>query len=362
MIIFETYHYEVFNHLIHHFLELEVFNDETDIGDIIEELLPKYLYREQYLKCVKKFEDIFHWTEDQFFHEMDAFHELLLYKFLGYMACIQKDISDFKDIYFNVKGHKLIEAAAWMDLEEDGESTLQECKDLYYEVFCYPDLLFEDTDFLLLGSLYNNRYLGDTSIEYFAGINIDYYFELLPLDIQEHYKTKHITLTSVISDMLQYLDERMKYGSLYKLLWEGDDPVKEDRVQLILENIMDAYFYNQEIEITREAQLGNGRVDFKLYKNKQEDEKILIELKRASSSYLKKGYEQQLTNYMKSSNYKNAFYLIACFTDQEYEKTVQFIRNHIYTDTVQLYINIKILDCRKRNTASQLHKTEHLII
>ena len=66
------------------------------------------------------------------------------------MACIQKDISDFKDIYFNVKGHKLIEAAARMDLEEDGESTLQECKDLYYEVFCYPDLLFEDTDFLAL--------------------------------------------------------------------------------------------------------------------------------------------------------------------------------------------------------------------
>ncbi|KPU45770.1 hypothetical protein OXPF_10050 [Oxobacter pfennigii] len=78
---------------------------------------------------------------------------------------------------------------------------------------------------------------------------------------------------------------------------------------------MDAYFYNQEIDITREALLGNGKVDFKLYRNKNEGEKILIEIKRASSSYLKKGYEKQLADYMLSTNYKNAFYLIACFTD-----------------------------------------------
>lgn len=62
---------------------------------------------------------------------------------------------------------------------------------------------------------------------------------------------------------------------------------------------MDAYFHNKYIEITREAMLGNGKVDFKLYRSSSEDEKILIEVKRASSSYLKKGYEKQLTDYMK---------------------------------------------------------------
>lgn len=56
---------------------------------------------------------------------------------------------------------------------------------------------------------------------------------------------------------------------------------------------------------------------------------------------------------MLSSNYKNAFYLIACFTDNEYERSVKFIRNHVYTDTIQLYINISILDLRKRKTASK---------
>ena len=109
---------------------------------------------------------------------------------------------------------------------------------------------------------------------------------------------------------------------------------------------------NQAIEITREALVGNGRVDFKLYKADHEDEKVLIEIKRGSSSYLRKGYEKQLTDYMLSTNYKNAFYLIACFTDSEYERSERFIRNHVYTDTIQLYINISILDFRKRKTAS----------
>lgn len=174
------------------------------------------------------------------------------------------------------------------------------------------------------------------------------------MDIQDQYKTSHITLTGEVSAMLDYIEHRNKHGSLYKLFWESDMPVKEDKVQLILESIMDAYFYKQEIEIIREDLLGSGKVDFKLYKNNHEDEKILIEIKCADSSYLKKGYENQLTEYMVSSGYKNAFYLIACFTDAEYEKTQRFIQENVYTDMVQLYINIAILDVRKRKTASHL--------
>lgn len=56
MIIFYTRHQEFFNYIIHSFLETEVFNGETDVGDIIEEILPKYLYREQYRKCAKTLE------------------------------------------------------------------------------------------------------------------------------------------------------------------------------------------------------------------------------------------------------------------------------------------------------------------
>lgn len=352
MIIFQTNHQELINYILHVFLEIEVFNGGTDIGDIIEEILPKYLHREQYQKCVRTMEELFQWTEDSFYHQMRAFHELVLYQFVEYMANLQDEIPDFNEIYFDERSRSMIEAACQTDLMDDYDGTLEECRESYYDIIMYPDFLFTDTDFLFIDTIYNNRKSGNIYIEEQLGIDLDYYFEILPMDIQEEYKTNHITLTAEVYSMLEYIEDRIEHGSLYKLFWNNDTPVKEDRIQLILENIMDAYFYNQEVEITREAQLGNGRVDFKLYKNSNEEEKILIEIKRGSSSYLKKGYEKQLTDYMLSSKYKNSFYLIACFTDQEYERSVRFIREHVYTDTIQLYINISILDFRKRKPAS----------
>lgn len=77
-------------------------------------------------------------------------------------------------------------------------------------------------------------------------------------------------------------------------------------------------------------------------------------MKRASSSYLKKGYEEQLTKYMHAANCRNAFYLIACFTDNEYDKAYKFIRENVYTDEYQMYINIAVLDLRKRKAPSKL--------
>ncbi|CQR52528.1 hypothetical protein [Paenibacillus riograndensis] len=351
MILFATYHQEAYNCIFHHFLKLEIFNGQTDVGDIIEEILPKYLYREQYHKCVKTIEELYYWTGDKFYHEMNAFHEFILYKFIDYMGDLQKELPDFNRLYFNERCRILIKEASQKDFEEDSEFSLEEHEESFYDVFYYPDVLFTDTDFLMIDTLYNQRKLGNINIENSLGINIDYYFELLPIDIQEQYKTKHITLTGEVSSMLKYITERLKYGNLYKLFWENEDPVREERIQLILENIMDAYFYNQAVEITREAMLGNGKVDFKLYKNTNEDEKVLIEIKKAKN-YVKKGYEKQLTDYMLSTKYKNAFYLIACFTDDEYDKSMKFIREHVYTDTIQLYINISILDFRKRKSAS----------
>ena len=78
-------------------------------------------------------------------------------------------------------------------------------------------------------------------------------------------------------------------------------------------------------------------------------------MKRASSiSYLKHGFEKQLVSYLLSSRYRHAFYLIACFTDEEYERIRRFISENIYTDEVQVYVNIRVLDLRERPTASAL--------
>lgn len=354
MILFETKHQDLYNYVIHNFLKLQIFNDETDIGDMIEILLPKYLYREQYKKCVKTFEDIYYWTQDKFYHRMKVFHELVLYKFIDYMADLRADNEDFDNIYFDKTSRIFINEASKIDHKECRDFSIKEYEKGYFDLYFYSDSLFTDTDFLIIETLYNNHQFGNTLLEEHLGINIDFYYDILPLDIQEKYKTNHITLAGEIHELLEYIQVKIEHGSLYKLFWEQNLPIKEERIQIILENMMDAYFKNEKIDISREVLLGSGQVDFKLYKNSKEEEKILIEVKLASSSYLKKGYEKQLVEYMLSTKYKNAFYLIACFTDSEYNKTVNFIRNRIYTDTVQLFINIFILDLRQRKTASKI--------
>ena len=110
MIVFQTNHQKLYNYIINQFLKKEIFNDDTDVGDMIEFLVPKYLYREQYSKCVKTFEELFFWTKDEFYHSMSAFHELVLYYFIIYMADLRNDMDRFDYIYLNKKSRSLIRA------------------------------------------------------------------------------------------------------------------------------------------------------------------------------------------------------------------------------------------------------------
>ncbi len=226
MILFNTIHIETYNYIIHHFLQLEIFKDletidkmdDMNIGDRIENLLPKYLFREQYQNCVKVYRQLFYWTADDFYHQMEVFHELVLYQFIDYMADLRNNIDNFDELYFDEKCHSLIRGSAEADYKEDIDNIpLQEVIEFYYDVFYYPDALFTDIDFKFIPILYNRRVSGDSSFEHYLGINIDFYFDILPLDIQKQYRTKAITLTDQISKMLQYIQERIQFGSLYKL-------------------------------------------------------------------------------------------------------------------------------------------------
>ncbi|WP_205400968.1 hypothetical protein [Streptococcus lutetiensis] len=355
MIIFPNLYYKKLNYIVHHFLDCSVFLETSDVGDWVEDIFPKYLYREQFQKCETVLNELYDWTTDPFTHQMTAFHELALFYFLELIQSEQEEDREFfKEIYFDEESSHFIQEIAKEDFEEfgDDEMTQEDFIESYFEVTFYQDILFDDWDFLLLPTLQTNRFFDYDEVEARLGINIDYYKELLPQDIGESYKS-NITLTGDVSEFINFFNKRCETSNLYKLFWEGNKPVKEEKIQIVIDNMMNAYFRLQGVEINREVNLGNGQVDFKLYRNNDYDEKVLIEIKKASSSYLKKGYEKQLTGYLKASNYKNAFYLIACFTDQEYKLADDFIHSHVYTDSYQLYINIAILDLRVRQTASK---------
>jgi hypothetical protein len=180
---------ELFNRVIHLFLESEIFGGELNIeatdkeivSDEIENLLPKYLFREQYHKCLQVFEELYYWTADKFYHRMSAFHELALYRFIQSMANFWRDDPKvFDSIFYDAETRLLIKAAAESDHQEYGEISLEEYEESYLDVAAYSDYLFEELDFELIPDLHNRRMLGDVSLESHLGITLDFYFELLP--------------------------------------------------------------------------------------------------------------------------------------------------------------------------------------
>ena len=357
MICFATEHSDLYNKIIHGFLWRDIFcNDDIDIGDIIEEIAPKYLRREQFEKCEKTMIELYEWTDDIYEHDMTCFHELILSNYLDYLAPLKDDLENFNDIFFDEETKKMIHEVSKRDYKKYGKEdglTIKDIEDIFYDLSSYADFLFTDSDFEFLDYLYNERKHNLPIIAEKLGIDLDYYFDILPMDIQNKYKSHNITLTGEVSELLKFVQKTITNGSLSKLFWEKDTPIREDKIQIILENLMEVYFYNKGVDITREALLATGKVDFKLHRNNGENEKILIEIKKASNPYLKAGYENQLIDYIRTSNCTNAFYLIICFTDKEYKKAINFIRNNIYTDSYHMYINISILDVRKKIPASK---------
>lgn len=357
MICFDTEHSKVYNKIIHGFLWKDIFSkNDIDIGDIIEEIMPKYLYREQYSRCQKTLIELYEWTGDVFEHEMSCFHELMLNNYLDSLAELKNDLENFNDTFFDEETKKLIHKASKDAYEAYGKEegiSLEEIEDSFYDPYCYADFLFTDLDFQFLDYLYNEQKHNLPAIAKNLGINLDYYFDMLPMDIQNKYKSHNMTLTGEVAELLSFIQKTITNGSLSKLFWEQGVSISETKIQIILENLMEAYFYNKGVDITREALVASGEIDFKLYKNNEENEKILIEVKKASNPYWKSGYENQLIEYIKTCGCTNAFYLIVCFTDKEYEKAVNFIKNNVYTDNYQMYINISILDVRKKVPASK---------
>lgn len=355
MIVFNTPHNKMFNYIINRFLKLEVFSDDNELDNKIEELMPKYLRREQYRKCKQTFEELYQMTQDKFNHEMTAFHEFVLYKFLEYIEEIQEEDESINLLFFDDKARNLIEQAKQDDLQDLEYEDLFEVEtedNQYYDVSYYYDDLFDDTDFLMIPYLYNECSLGCVDLEEYFGIDIDFYFELLPLDIRKKYKNKYIRLGTGVRNFILFTRDKINYGSLYKIFWNGKKHIFENEIRTILDNLMTFYFKKNDDEILWSSFVENDTIRFQICKRFHEEKKVLFQIQCANKDIFVEGYEKQLLNY--SEKYDTAYYVVICFTDEEYEHIEDFIKKYVYTDKITLYINIYIFDARYKASASKL--------
>lgn len=281
MIIFKSKYKNLYNVLIHNFLITEGYPN----NEIVEKIMPKYLYLEHYHRCLEVLSDLYNWTESGFNYTLTPFHKLMLYKFLEYLSVKKTENKKFNNQYFSVEINQLIEETIKL------ENTLCDTKiskQKFYNVSKFNKELFDDMEFLIIEQLYYDGMLESYLIK--NNEKIDLYYEILPYKIQQRFKANYIGILNKVEEVLGFIISNSKKHNLEFMFWENDKPMKEPQIQVVLENIMDCYFCNEEIDITRESLLGRGKIDFRFYKNK--NEKVLLEVKCASSSHLKSGYEK----------------------------------------------------------------------
>lgn len=116
----------------------------------------------------------------------------------------------------------------------------------------------------------------------------------------------------VVKDTVALFKRHVETGNLWEELWLGDKPKKERASQLIYYAIADSFCKANDIDISPEANMGGGPVDFKF--SSGYSARVLVEMKRSSGTIIH-GYEKQLEFYRNASQTEFSLFVIMDYGD-----------------------------------------------
>lgn len=137
-------------------------------------------------------------------------------------------------------------------------------------------------------------------------------FEGLKTDAQYDLNKGPDEIKRLVHDTLTFFKRHVENGNLWEELWIGDKPKKERAAQLIYYAIADAYCHAHNVDISPEANMGGGPIDFKFSHGYRA--RVLVEMKR-SSGQVRHGYEKQLEIYLDASQSNHGIFVVMDFGD-----------------------------------------------
>lgn len=160
-------------------------------------------------------------------------------------------------------------------------------------------------------------------------------------------------IMKVVRDTLAIFQRHIEKGNLWEELWTSGKPKKERAAQLIYYAISDSFCKANDLDISPEANMGGGPVDFKF--SKGYNARVLVEMKRSSGSVVH-GYEKQLEFYKDAAQTDFALFVVMDYGDLGAKLTQ--IRQ-IRADRLaagERASEIIIIDSRKKLSASKRKK------
>jgi len=129
----------------------------------------------------------------------------------------------------------------------------------------------------------------------------------------------------VVHDSIEIFRHHVEDGNLWEALWIDGKPKKERAAQLIYYAISDSFCRANNIDISPEANMGGGPVDFKYSKSYKA--RVLVEMKKSSGTVIH-GYEKQLEIYKKSASTTHGIFIVLDYGDLgDKLNTIQSIRD-----------------------------------
>ncbi|EMP4443457.1 hypothetical protein WD376_004475 [Vibrio vulnificus] len=111
---------------------------------------------------------------------------------------------------------------------------------------------------------------------------------------------------------IEHFKHHVENGNLWEELWLGDKPKKERAAQLMYFAIADCFCAANNIDVSPEANMGGGPIDFKF--SVGYEAKVLVEMKRSSGT-VRHGYETQLEIYKDASKTNYGIFVVMNYGD-----------------------------------------------
>lgn len=116
----------------------------------------------------------------------------------------------------------------------------------------------------------------------------------------------------IVMETIEMFKHHVEKGNLWEELWVDGKPKKERAAQLIYFAIADCYCRANNIDISPEAHMGGGPIDFKF--SVGYNARVLVEMKRSGGQVVH-GYEKQLEIYKDAARTNYGVFVVIDYGD-----------------------------------------------
>lgn len=116
----------------------------------------------------------------------------------------------------------------------------------------------------------------------------------------------------IVMETIEMFKHHVEKGNLWEELWVDGKPKKERAAQLIYYAIADCYCRANNVDISPEAHMGGGPIDFKF--SVGYNARVLVEMKRSGGQVVH-GYEKQLEIYKDAARTNYGVFVVVDFGD-----------------------------------------------